>query len=146
MSIMPPIISAYRPKYVFTCLPNAKPAMVTPKATTPMTEQAMMIFTLIKANDNPTARESMLVATAKVTNNRPLVASISLCFSDGRNASQIILPPISANKINATQWSYAETRFTTVLPTSHPKAGIRAWNAPNVRAVRSMGAKEEVFV
>lgn len=103
--IAPPIASARLPNSVFTFLPNIKPLIVTPKATTPIIEQAMAMFTSRKANDNPTAKASMLVATAMVTRRRPLLISILLWLSGGRNDSQIILPPTSASKIKATQWS-----------------------------------------
>ena len=146
ISITPPTASAYFPSHVLAFLPRIKPAIVTTKATAPMIEQAMMIFTLRNANDNPTARASILVATARVTRRIPLLMSICFRLPSGRNDSHIILPPISASKTKATQWSYAEIKFTTVRPAIQPRAGIMAWNAPKVSAIRKMGAKDVVLI
>ena len=143
MRIMPPTTSAYLPKTDFTPFPDVKPATVIPNAINPIMEQAIAIFTLRKAKDNPTARASMLVATARVTKRRPLLASIFLAVFEGRKDSQIIRPPISVSKVKAIQWSYPATKFAMVFPASHPRAGIIACARPKAIAIRKMGAVEE---
>ena len=67
---------------------------------------ACQILTSINAKVMPTANASMLVAMASsiifLNPNEPSVVSSSL-----EKDSLIILPPISANKKSATQWSMA---------------------------------------
>ena len=45
-------------------------------------------------------------------------------------ASLIILPPISASKIKAIQWSTLVTKLSKVVPKKYPITGIKAWNTP----------------
>ncbi len=103
--IIPPTSSALFPNNFPAFLADRKPTAVTVKAIAPIIELASAIFTFRKAKDSPTAKASMLVATDRIRSREPLVMSVFLWLSLGRNDSQIILPPTIANRMKATQWS-----------------------------------------
>jgi len=125
--IIPPIASARLPTSPPIFLPDRKPTAVAAKAMPPIVELASTILTSRNAKVNPTAKASMLVATDKVKRRMPFVISVDGVFPPlDRNDSQIILPPTSASKMKATQWSYAAIIFTIVCPANHPRASITA--------------------
>ena len=76
-----------------------------------------------KANVMPTARASMLVATAKGSMARRSRAALLSSGSSAR-AVQSILPPSQPSRRKATQWSMAAIDRANPAPKAQPAKGI----------------------
>ena len=127
MSTSPPVSSARRWNRQPRRRPTRPPVTDRAKATTPMTAAESRIWTLIKAIDTPTARASMLVAMASTHSRRAdrSGGASSSSPQPRRRDSHAILPPMTASRPKATQWSTASMYWLTLLPSSQPRRGIR---------------------
>ena len=113
---MPPASSALLLYLAPNRLPTFTPTMDNAKVITPIKLTAAPMFTLKKAKLTPTARASMLVATAMG----------SMAFTDreasGHSSSlerdsRIIFPPMMASSAKAIQWSMAVICSLNCTPT-----------------------------
>ena len=101
-----------------------------------MTTAEASTGTAMKAMDTPTARASMLVATAS-RHSRLAVRSAGASSSPSppRRAPQAMRPPMRASRPKATQWSTASMYSLTLLPRNQPIRGIMNWKKPNHRPI-----------
>lgn len=113
--MMPPANSAFdlnlQPKMPPILMPAAEKA----KVVMPMRAADKKIFTFKKAKVIPTARASILVATA-MTNMVLKAKELLTASSSAAKDSFIMLRPIKNRRIKATQWSKADMYFMNVLP------------------------------
>ena len=95
------------------------------------TAGTIMLPISIQAKDTPTAKASILVATANTNISfTPREASASSSSSLDK-ASLIIFAPIKAKSTNAIQSDTTFTNLAKVVPSKYPSVGINAWNPPN---------------
>lgn len=81
----------------------------------------------IPRNENPTAKASMLVATASVSNTTGDEGlSIGLFSFLPFLLSHIILPPMNVRSAKANQWSYTSICLLKRSAVNHPTKGIKA--------------------
>ena len=123
MSTTPPNNSARDLYFAPNTLPTLTPMHDRINVVAPMKLTAGTIRTCRKANVTPTARASMLVATASgsiVPNEKE-----SLRFSSSVSRdSRIMLPPISASSTKAIQWSTLVISDWNRTPSKYPTSGI----------------------
>ena len=82
----------------------------------PMMTTDSQMLSVMKAKLTPTAKASMLQATASGNMCRQSNSGVSLAFfSSSSNASRTILPPIRASRPKMIQWSTAVTYLLNVL-------------------------------
>ena len=111
-------------------LPILSPTIDNTAVMTPMVIIAGMMLMPRKANETPTARASMLVATAII--NILFVEKSGLWqTSSFERDSRTILKPIIPSRINAIQWSIFSTIEAKLMPRAYPSSGIKAWKPPN---------------
>ena len=99
------------------------------KVVQPMNSTAGTMSTCKKAKVTPTARASMLVATARGS----MVRKEKELFSDSSPHSldsRIMFTPMIPSRIKAIQWSRLAIMAWKRTPSSQPNRGIRAWNRP----------------
>lgn len=116
MSITPPVISAgfeYREPKKF---PMATPPKLKMKVVTPIINMEIQMFTCRKANDTPTAKASMLVATASRNIVFKHVVESGSSDPSSDKASRIMLAPINKRSPKAIQWSIATIRCSNCAP------------------------------
>ena len=95
--------------------------------TTPIRVDGPHTFMLRREKESPTARASMLVAMASTHSRRAdrSGGASSSSPQPRRRDSHAILPPMTASRPKATQWSTASMYWLTLLPSSQPRRGIR---------------------
>ncbi len=112
------------------------------KVTVPMTATAVQIFVSRKAKERPTAKASMLVATAR-SNSGPHREGSKGEHSRRRfRELQIIRPPKATKRAAATQWSTGAMMKRSLLPKSHPRRGMSAWKRPKAKDIRKREERE----
>lgn len=135
ISIMPPHSSARkRPaKALPNLTPRKRPNAVIAEDTIPMATRGYISdgseLYPMHEKDIPTARASILVATAKVriTLKR---RGLNFLSSSSLNESTIIRTPRKPRIANAIQWSTLSINSRKSSAPSQPKSGLRAWNRP----------------
>lgn len=116
MSIKPPANSAFDLYLLPKIFPIYIPAAEKAPVVRPIISTADQILAFRKANDTPTARASMLVATAIASIVRKEKSGSVQQHSSFSKDSFTILPPIIPRRTNAIQWSTLDTMSANATP------------------------------
>ena len=111
ISIIPPMMLAGFEYFAPKKFPIATPAKLNKKVVTPIINIARQISTIKNANVTPTAKASMLVATASRNIVLVLFLFLSLSFSSSK-ASLIMFAPMRKRSPKAIQWSIFVIRLS----------------------------------